>query len=78
MRRTHETRVTRLTVAPRGDQTYSEMATHVEIVDEAAGEFVKVSQSKASGLAETFIDPSEWPAIRAAINRMIAQCRGAG
>lgn len=71
----YETRLTRLTVAPKDDPLWSEMATHVEIIDEAAGEFVKVIQSRASGLSEIFIDPCEWPAIRDAINRVIEQCR---
>jgi len=40
----YETRITRLSVIPREEPIFSEQATHIAIEDEAAGEFVKVSQ----------------------------------
>ena len=70
-----ETRVTQLTVMPKGGTTYSDMATYIAIDDEAAGEFVTLSQSRDSGAAKVRIDADEWPALRAAIDRMIAECR---
>jgi hypothetical protein len=73
--RDYEIRTTKLVVAPRGDQVYSEMATSVEIKDEAAGEFVMVSQSGRTDIGQLAIDIDEWPALRDAIDRMIAQCR---
>ena len=50
MSKEYETRVTSWTVAPKGEPTFSEMATVVSIDDEAAGEYVVVSQ-QGRGLA---------------------------
>ena len=74
----YETRVTSVIVAPAGDPTFSEMATTVTITDEAAGEYVEVSQEGRENLGKIAIDSIEWPAIRAAIDRMIAECRDNG
>jgi len=70
-----ETRVTRIVVAPPNEPTFSEMATTVEIEDEAGGEFVEVSQHGAPELGKIQISPEEWPALRAAINRLVRACR---
>ena len=69
-------RYTQITVAPEGDPIFSEQATHISIEDECAGEFVKVSQigdHAERGIIE--INPEEWPALRDAIDTMIAACR---
>ena len=53
-----------------------EMATKVEICDEAAGEFLKVSQSNDKAENGTIqITPEEWPVLREAIDMMIKECR---
>jgi len=70
-----ETRVTQIVVCPPGEPLFSEMATTVQITDEAAGEFVEVSQTGAPGIGKVQINREEWPALRAAINRMVRQCR---
>lgn len=70
----YNTRVTRLTVLPEGQPMFSEMATTVEIADEAAGEFVEVTQHGRADIGKIAINPEEWPALRAAINRLIRQC----
>jgi len=72
----YETRVTALVVLPVGQPTFSEMATTVGIVDEAAGEFVEVAQCGRLDTGKIQLSPGEWPAIREAIDRMIAECRG--
>ena len=41
----HEVRTMSLVIAPKGEPIFSECATHVRIVDEAAGEFVEVEQA---------------------------------
>jgi len=74
--KTYRTRVTRLLVLPSGEPAFSEMATSVEIDDEAAGEFVVVEQHGRSDLGKIAINPEEWPALRAAIDRMIQECEG--
>ena len=70
----YETRVTRLTVVPTDQPIYSEMATSVEIVNEAAGEFLQVKQVGRDGNTIA-IAGDEWPALRAAIDQLIGDCR---
>jgi hypothetical protein len=71
----YETRTTSVTVCPVSEPAYSTMATKIEIADEAAGEFVEVSQSSRSDISKISINPEEWPELREAINRMIQECR---
>jgi len=65
------TRVTRITVGPKGEDIFSDSVTHIEIDDEGGGEFIKVRQGE-----ETFsgirVDADEWPAIAEAIDMMLA------
>lgn len=67
-------RVTRLLVVPEGEPVFSEEATTVEIEDEAGGEYVIVSQHGRIDLGKICINPEEWPALRAAINRLVRDC----
>jgi hypothetical protein len=69
------TRITRLTVRPEGEPIFSEMATQIEIDDEAAGEFILVTQQREHGIA---FEPREWPAIREAIDTLIQTLPGNG
>jgi DNA-binding protein YbaB len=69
------TRTTQLTVMPKGEATYSELSTTITIEDEAAGEFVTVEQHGHTDLGKIAINPEEWPMLRAAINRMVKECR---
>ena len=68
-------RVTRIVLVPDGEPLFSEMATTVEIEDEAGGEFVQVSQHGGPDLGMIQINLDEWPALRAAINRLVRECR---
>lgn len=73
----YTTRTTKLTINLTSDpKIFAENATHVEIDDEAAGEFVTVKQDR-DGLeaGEIAIEPEEWPALRAAIDQMVKECR---
>lgn len=72
----NETRVTQIVVCPQGESLFSECATTVQIKDEGGGEFVQVSQ-EVEELGRLWINPEEWPVLRAAINRLIKQCRDA-
>ena len=72
---THETRTLKIVVLPKGDPIFANAATEIEIVDEAAGEFIKVSQHGDENTGEIQIEPLEWPYLREAINRMIKECR---
>lgn len=68
---TYETRTTKIIVGVKGDQIFSDSITEVEIVDEAAGEFVEISQHDK----KLRFDADEWPHVRAAINKMFKLCR---
>ncbi|HET6725918.1 MAG TPA: hypothetical protein VFH85_07935 [Gammaproteobacteria bacterium] len=69
----------RIIVKPRGEPIFSEMATVVEVTDEAAGPFVAVSQPGGSiGTHAISIDGCEWPLIRQAIDDMLAVSQGLG
>lgn len=73
----YETRITQLTVNQKSEPIFSEMATTVSIIDEAAGEFVLVEKVALTDMGKIAIDPEEWPVLRAAIDRMIKECRKA-
>jgi len=65
---------TRMTVVPEGEPIFSEMATHIEMQDEASGAFVElvqVGQIGEAGRNAVQIDADEWPAIRGAVDQMI-------
>lgn len=66
-----KTRQTKWTIYPEGDENklYSEHATYIEIVDEAGGEFVEVTQSGKT----VQISPEEWPEIWNTIGTAIKQ-----
>lgn len=71
----YETRITKLTVLPKGQPLFSEQATSIEIEDEAAGEFVVVSQDHDGDEKKIQITPEEWPYVRDAIEKLIANCK---
>jgi len=69
-------RVTQITVLPDGDAIFQPSVTTIRIDDEAAGEFVVVSQVPESGTEQRItIDPGEWPVIREAIDDLVKECR---
>lgn len=70
-----ETRAVKLAVVPKDQPLFSIGTTLIEIVDEAAGEFVTVTQVLDGGQGQISIEPEEWPVIRAAIDRMVGECR---
>jgi hypothetical protein len=73
----YETRVTRFTVAPIKEPIFSERATHLQIEDDAAGEFIAITQNCETLDPEKriTIDPDEWPEIKKAIETLLADCR---
>lgn len=70
-----QARVTRIVVVPANEPLYSERATTVDITDESGGEFVEVSQHGDVSLGKIQINPEDWPKLRAAINRLVRDCR---
>ena len=64
-------------VSPKGDPIWSEMATHITLDDEGAGAFVVVNQPNGQeGREGVSFDATEWPAIRDAIEHMLAVSQG--
>ena len=69
----YNTRITRLTVLPEGEPIYGECTTQIEIVDEASGEFIKLTQEGGHtelGKSIAF-EPVEWQSIKAAVDQML-------
>jgi hypothetical protein len=71
----YETRTLKIAVVQIGEQLFHDATTNIEIVDEAAGEFIEVSQHTDSGGGKIRIDKIEWPKISAAIEKMLKECR---
>ena len=67
-------RITQLTVVPADKPIYDETATSVEITDEGGGEFLIVRQV-SSGDGQIKLEPSEWPTVREAIDRMMKEVK---
>ena len=65
---------TKLCVVPSGKPIYDEAATTIGMDDEGGGAFVTIRQESAMDSDIIRIDPDEWPAVRAAVNRMVCEC----
>jgi hypothetical protein len=68
---TYETRTTKMIVGVKNQQIFDDSVTEIEIVDEAAGEFLEVSQEGG----KLRFDPEEWPHVRDAVEKMFKLCR---
>ena len=66
--------ITKLCVVPSGKPIHDEAATTIGLDDEGGGLFVVIRQEDNLDTNEVKIDPEEWPAIRAAVNRMVREC----
>jgi hypothetical protein len=72
----YETRTLKIAVCVKGEPIFHEGTTEIEIVDEAAGEFLKITQSPDDAEPGVIrIDAIEWPMLKAAIDRMLKECR---
>jgi hypothetical protein len=67
-------RTIKWTVVREKEPLFDELATDIEIVDEAAGEFVEVKQH-VEGNGKIQFGPEDWPAIREAIDCAVKLCR---
>jgi hypothetical protein len=73
---TYEARTLKIAVGVKGEPIFHEGTTEIEIIDEAAGEFLKITQSMDNAEPGVIrIDTIEWPMLKAAINRMMKECR---
>lgn len=69
----YTSRITQITVLPVGDPIFSEKATVISIVDETAGEYIKVEQQAdtTSKTDQTLLfDPEEWEEVKGVIDQM--------
>ena len=68
-----KSRVTQIIVLPEDEPIFSERGYTITIKDEAAGEYIEIEDHQEE--SKVAINPEEWPAIRAAINKMVKKCR---
>ena len=72
----HDVRILKIAVCPKGEPVFGEQTTTIGIDDEAAGEFIEILQeSRLTGGNRIAIEPDEWPMLRDSIDFMIGQCR---
>lgn len=71
----YETRILSLLVAPESARIFDERATRITITDRAAGEFVEIVQDHEETAGTVSVDADNWPAIRDAVDLMMAECR---
>ena len=62
-------------VKPKGEPIYSESATIVEMMDEAAGPFIRIGQyGDSTERGEVRIERNEWNKIKEAVDTMLEVC----
>jgi len=71
----YETRTVKIVVCPANKPLYDIECTYIEIIDEAGGEFIAISQERDDSYKDVRITPEEWNVIQKAVNDMIKQCR---
>jgi len=73
----YETRILKVAVMDQKQSIFDEGVTFVEIADDAAGEFVVVTQNEPTGYPKRTIsiDVLEWPEVRKAIDDMVKRCK---
>lgn len=66
-------------VGPPDKPMFDEQMTRIELEDEAGGEYVVIRQdTSGNGEQRIAVEASDWPAIRAAIDAALAECRDFG
>ena len=71
---TYRTITTQRRIIPAGKTMDDEGVTIIGMADEGGGAFVTIRQEEDLNTNEIRIDPDEWPAVRAAVNRMVREC----
>ena len=71
---TYRTIISQRRVIPSGKTFNDEGVTIIGMDDDGGGAFVTIRQEEQLNANEIRIDPDEWPAVRAAINRMVREC----
>jgi hypothetical protein len=73
----YETRILKVAVMHEKQSIFDDGVTFVEIADDAAGEFVVLTQNEPTGDPKRTIsiDTMEWPELRKAIDDMVTRCK---
>lgn len=71
----YESRVIKVIVLPKNQPIFTELATTIEIDDEAAGEYVRICQQHRDEKGAVCFDRGEWESIKIEVDRMIGECR---
>jgi hypothetical protein len=72
--RNMNTITSRITVLPKGESIFSQLATEISIVDEAAGPFIEMRQFPDEGDEQTIkFDVDEWSYIAKAVGKLIQE-----
>jgi hypothetical protein len=72
------TRTLKIAILPKSEPIFSECCTTIEIADEAAGEFLLVTQQSGSTAVkeqQIQIDPQEWEALKEGIDAMMQEIK---
>jgi hypothetical protein len=70
-----EIRTLKIEVCLKGEPTFHNSMTEIEIIDEAGGEFLKISQCSDDNEGSIQIEKEEWPTLKEAIEKMFKECR---
>lgn len=70
----YERIVTQITIKPKGEPIFHELATTIRIEDEAAGPFLSVFQVRDDRRPGVTVDIESWDALKAGIDEMIREC----
>jgi hypothetical protein len=72
------TRTLKIAILPKSEPIFSECCTTIEIKDEAAGEFLLVTQQSGSTEVkeqQIQIDPEEWETLKHGIDAMMEEIK---
>jgi len=74
----YTSRITQMTVLPAGEPIFSEKATVITIEDEAAGEYIKITQQTDATFESNqtvAFDQEEWEEVTDVVNQMFGEIR---
>ena len=74
----YTSRITQMTVLPVGEPLFSETATVISIEDEAAGEYIKITQqtdATSENNQTVAFDAEDWEEVKDAVAQMFGEIR---
>ena len=70
----YERITTEVTIKPKGEPIFHELATKIRIDDEAGGPFLRISQVRDERNQEITVDIESWGPLRDGIEYMMSNC----